>query len=145
MRYIKLLTDGNVIVAVEALEEPDFVREENGHMIRCSEHYAQGVLSEDGGTAYQLQDRQKLSGEQRLTAIFIADDEYEHLHTELGDYVGGQGDETDPTTEAPAESTMSVAEMKAMLLELKQRLEFQEETSDFLGGCIMEMGEVVYG
>lgn len=142
MRYIKLLAAGDVIVAVESLEEPEYVREENGHKIRCAEHYAQGVISQDGGTVYQLKDRPQLSGEQLLTAVFIADDEYEHLAAEIT--APGPEPGEDPPQE-PAESVMSNAQMKALLLQIADRLSAQEEMSDFLGGCIMEMGEVVYG
>ena len=142
MRYIKLLAAGDVIVAVESLEEPEYVREENGHKIRCAEHNAQGVISQDGGTVYQLKDRPQLSGEQLLTAVFIADDEYEHLAAEIT--APGPEPGEDPPQE-PAESVMSNAQMKALLLQIADRLSAQEEMSDFLGGCIMEMGEVVYG
>lgn len=142
MYFIKLLADGDVIVAVESLEEPEYVREENGHKIRCTEHYAQGVISQDGGTVYQLKDRPQLSGEQLLTAVFIADDEYEHLAAEITAPEPEPGE--DPPQE-PAETVMSNAQMKALLLQIADRLSAQEEMSDFLGGCIMEMGEVVYG
>lgn len=145
MRYIKLLAAGDVIVAVEALEDdPAFVREEGGHKIRCTEHQAQGVISQDGGTVYQLKDRPKLSGEQLLTAVFIADDEYEHLAAEITAPEPDTGDGS-PTEETPTETPMSNAQMKALLLQIAERLSAQEEMSDFLGGCIMEMGEVVYG
>ena len=43
------------------------------------------------------------------------------------------------------ERVMSNAQMKALLLQLADRLSAQEEMSEFLGGCLMEMGEVVYG
>lgn len=144
MRYIKLLAAGDVIVAVEELEEPEYVREENGHKIRCTEHQAQGVISQDGGTVYQLKDRPKLSGEQLLTAVFIADDEYEHLAAEIQPPEPDPGDDP-PVQDTPAESVMSNAQMKALLLQLADRLSAQEEMSEFLGGCLMEMGEVVYG
>lgn len=144
MRYIKLLADGDVIVAVEQIDEPEYVREEAGHKIRCTEHYAQGVISADGGTVYQLKDRPKLSGEQLLTAVFIADDEYEHLLAEIEEPAEDPVQE-EPDEPALSESVLSNAEFKAMLLSLEKRLAAQEETADFLGACIMEMGEVVYG
>lgn len=144
MRYIKLLADGDVIVAVEELEEPEFVREESGHKIRCSEYYAQGVLSADGGTVYQLRNKPALSGEQLLTAVFIAEDEYERLQAEIE--APPEESQEDPAEEpVPSETVLANAQVKALLLRLEQRIAAQEEATDFLGGCIMEMGEVVYG
>ena len=143
MRYIKLLAAGDVIVAVESLEEPEYVREENGHKIRCAEHYAQGILIK--GEAYQLQDRPALSGERELTAVFIAEDEYDNLKSQIETPVEEPAPVEEPQTEPEAESVLTNAQVKALLLDLQRRIAAQEESTEFLGGCIMEMGEVVYG
>ncbi len=143
MRYIKLLAAGDVIVAVEALEEPEFVREEAGHKIRCTEYYAQGVLV--NGETIQLAGKPPLSGEQLLAAVFIAEDEYDNLRAQIETPAEEPVQEEPETPEEPAGNVLTNAQIKAMLLDLQRRIAAQEETSDFLGGCIMEMGEVVYG
>ena len=143
MRYIKLLAAGDVIVAVEAIDEPEFVREEGGHKIRCTEHYAQGIIV--NGETYQLAGRPQLSGEQMLAAVFIADDEYEHLAAEIAGLGDDPSGEDPPSPGDSGETVMTNAQMKALLLDLQSRMLNQEDMSDFLGGCIMEMGEVVYG
>ena len=142
MYFIKLLADGDVVVAVESVDAPEFVRELDGHLVRCSEYYAQGVLIK--GEAYQLRDRPALSGEHELAAVFIAEDEYDNLKSQID----GLPDDPAPEEAAPAEPEESVltnAQVKALLLDLQRRIAAQEENTEFLGGCIMEMGEVVYG
>ena len=143
MYYIKLLADGDIVVAVETVEDPEFVQEQNGHLIRCPEHYAQGVLIK--GEAYQLHNRQALSGEHLLAAVFIAEDEYENLKSQIEDPVPAPALEEETPSEPEAESILTNAQVKALLLSLERRIAAQEENTDFLGGCIMEMGEIVYG
>lgn len=145
MYFIKLLADGDIVVAVEELEEPEYVREEYGHKIRCAEHYAQGVISQDGGTVYQLKDRPQLSGEHQLAAVFIAEDEYDNLKSQIETPVEEPAPVEEPQTDPETESVLNNAQVKALLLELQRRIAAQEENTEFLGGCIMEMGEVVYG
>lgn len=143
MYFIKLLADGDIVVAVETVEEPEYVQELNGHLIRCSEYNAQGILMK--GEAYQLRDRPALSGEHQLAAVFIAEDEYDNLKSQIETPVEEPAPVEEPQTEPETESVLNNAQVKALLLDLQRRIAAQEENTEFLGGCIMEMGEVVYG
>ena len=147
MYFIKLLADGDIVVAVETVEEPEYVQVLNGHLIRCSEYNAQGILL--NGEAYQLRDRPALSGEHQLAAVFIAEDEYDNLKSQIETPVEEPIEDPSPVEEPPAnpgaESVLTNAQVKALLLDLQRRIAAQEENTEFLGGCIMEMGEVVYG
>lgn len=143
MYFIKLLADGDIVVAVESVDEPEYVQELNGHLIRCSEYYAQGILIK--GEAYQLRDRPALSGEHQLAAVFIAEDEYDNLKSQIETPVEEPAPVEEPQTEPETESVLNNAQVKALLLDLQRRIAAQEENTEFLGGCIMEMGEVVYG
>lgn len=143
MYFIKLLADGDIVVAVESVDEPEYVQELNGHLIRCSEYNAQGILL--NGEAYQLRDRPALSGEHQLAAVFIAEDEYDNLKSQIETPVEEPAPVEEPQTDPETESVLNNAQVKALLLELQRRIAAQEENTEFLGGCIMEMGEVVYG
>lgn len=143
MYFIKLLADGDIVVAVESVDEPEYVQDLNGHLIRCSEYNAQGILL--NGEAYQLRDRPALSGEHQLAAVFIAEDEYDNLKSQIETPVEEPAPVEEPQTAPETESVLNNAQVKALLLELQRRIAAQEENTEFLGGCIMEMGEVVYG
>ena len=141
MYFIKLLADGDIVVAVESVDEPEYVQDLNGHLIRCSEYNAQGILL--NGEAYQLRGRPALSGEHQLAAVFIAEDEYDNIKSQIETPVEEPAPVEEPEPET--ESVLNNAQVKALLLELQRRIAAQEENTEFLGGCIMEMGEVVYG
>ena len=143
MFFIKLLADGDVVVAVESVEDPEYVQELNGHLVRCSEHNAQGILIK--GEAHQLRGRPALSGEQQLAAVFIAEDEYDNLKSQIDGLPDAPAPEEEIPAEPETESVLTNAQVKALLLDLQRRIAAQEENTEFLGGCIMEIGEVVYG
>lgn len=124
MKYIKVYGTDGTIVAAEAIEAPAYVclQEKNGLVVRCTELKAQGILSADGGTIYQLEGKTALEGKS-LTAAFIDVTEY----TVLSDTLGGDDDTEDDTTEEDqtqegATSVMSRAEMATRIIALEEQL-----------------------
>lgn len=78
MIYIKVLKD-DTVVAVEAHPSPVYVyKQANGVLVRCTERKAQGILSIDGGTVYQLYEKEALANA-TMTAMSIAVAEYQSL------------------------------------------------------------------
>ena len=90
MLYIKV-TNGSSVTA-EAIAEPSYVRRQakNNLIVICLEQYAQGILSKDSSTVYQLAGRDSL-GDDLPTAEIIYQAEYEELVAGI----------TDPDDEAP--------------------------------------------
>ena len=75
MIYIKVLKD-DTVVAVEAHPSPVYVyKQANGVLVRCTERKAQGILSIDGGTVYQLYEKEALENA-TMTAMVITTTEY---------------------------------------------------------------------
>ena len=75
MIYIKVLKD-DTVVAVEAHPSPVYVyKQANGVLVRCTERKAQGILSIDGGTVYQLHEKEALENA-TMTAMVITTTEY---------------------------------------------------------------------
>lgn len=98
MVYFKILSADGAVKSVEALADPVYVcwQTRNGILIRCSRQDAQGVMSGDGNTIYQLQGKQ-LSGvesDELLSAVSITLAEYEELVAQIG-----TTDPDDPGTE----------------------------------------------
>lgn len=97
MVYFKILSADGTVKSVEALADPVYVcwQTRNGILIRCSRQDAQGVMSGDGNTIYQLQGKQ-LSGvesDELLSAVSITLAEYEELAAQVGT--------TDPDDDTP--------------------------------------------
>ena len=75
MVYFKILSADGTVKSVEALADPVYVcwQTRNGILIRCDKRDAQGVMSGDGNTIYQLQGKQ-LSGvesDELLSAVLL--------------------------------------------------------------------------
>ena len=88
MVYFKILSADGTVKSVEALADPVYVcwQTRNGILIRCDKRDAQGVMSGDGNTIYQLQGKQ-LSGvesDELLSAVFYYLAEYEELAAQVG-------------------------------------------------------------
>ena len=97
MVYFKILSADGTVKSVEALADPVYVcwQTRNGILIRCDKRDAQGVMSSDGNTIYQLQGKQ-LSGvesDELLSAVSITLAEYEELAAQVGT--------TDPDDDTP--------------------------------------------
>ena len=102
MVYFKILSADGTVKSVEALADPVYVcwQTRNGILIRCDKRDAQGVMSGDGNTIYQLQGKQ-LSGvesDELLSAVSITLAEYEELAAFTDDVPFTQSAPRTPTT-----------------------------------------------
>ena len=81
---LKVLRNGEII---DALNSPVYVRyqQRNGIIIQCEENIAQGVLSSDGSTVYQIEGREQMAGESPDTVVIaeISQDEFETIKSAL--------------------------------------------------------------
>ncbi len=73
--------DGDTTISVEAHENPIYIcrQEKNNILIRCNEIYAQGILSLDASTVYQLDGKTSLNIDNNYIAYFIPKYEYEEI------------------------------------------------------------------
>lgn len=122
MIYLKVIKH-DTIIAVEAHPIPIYVyKQRNGVVIRCSAYYAQGILSIDGSTIYQLEDKPVLD-DNLLVATKITTAEYLNLVDTLDEL---PEEEVEPDTEIenePAgEKVMTTAEMREKILVLEEEL-----------------------
>lgn len=79
MIYIKIM-QGDTVITAEAHETPVYVcQQKNGIIARCSEQKAQGILSVDGSTIYQLNGKEALNLDNDYTAYFTYMTEYEEI------------------------------------------------------------------
>lgn len=134
MLYVKIISGGEVVGA-EAIDTPAYVKLQarNKVIVRCSELYAQGILSKAGDEIYQLQNKDALPGEYR-TAVPISMAEFD----ELG-YADNDTEDTDPVVPDDTDESeiLTRAELTAKVKEL-------EETNTMLMECLLEMSEAVY-
>lgn len=124
MLYIKIM-QGETLVGAEAHENPVYVRrqEKNNIMERCSEYFAQGILSLDLSTIYLLDGKSGI--ETDLTAYPIYMTEYEEIIANLES--GGESvDPEDTQPEVPDHGDeaeiMTRADLTAKVLELEEQL-----------------------
>ena len=121
MVYIKIMKD-DTIIAVEALPSPVYVgKQRNGVVVRCPKFKAQGILSANGDSIYQLENKDKLDNAS-LTAIPITTTEYQNLAASLDELPSEETEnevEVEVTEEPPL---MTIAEMRARILALEEML-----------------------
>ena len=121
MVYIKIMKD-DTIIAVEALPSPVYVgKQRNGVVVRCPKFKAQGILSANGDSIYQLENKDKLDNAS-LTAIPITTTEYQNLAASLDELPSEEVEnevEVEVTEEPPL---MTIAEMRARILALEEML-----------------------
>lgn len=120
IKHIKLFSTDGQIVGVEKINEPEFVQwlESAQQITRCEEREAQGIISADNSTIYQLDNKQKIeSSEVSLTASFIDEIEYDCLVNQFDD----------PKEEIPEElpdeekkKYMTAPEMRARIIALEK-------------------------
>ena len=119
MVYIKIMKD-DTIIAVEALPSPGYVgKQRNGVVVRCPKFKAQGILSANGDSIYQLENKDKLDNAP-LTAIPITTTEYQNLAASLDELPSEDTEVEVEVTEEP--SLMTIAEMRARILALEEML-----------------------
>jgi len=126
MYFIKLL-ENDEVVGAEQLEVLEYVRQDtNGNNIRCSVLSAQGIISLDGGSIYQLDGKPAMVGGYKI-AVFIDGDEYSEIIQELQD--------EDPDDDIPASDEALTRE------ELTAKVAKLEEMNTMLTGMLLENRE----
>ena len=120
MIYIKVLKD-DTVVAVEAHPSHVYVyKQANGVLVRCTERKAQGILSIDGGTVYQLYEKEALANA-TMTAMVITTTEYLSLVDTLDNE---DTEDTDPVVpeDTTEEEVLTRAELTAKVTALETEL-----------------------
>ena len=95
MLYFKIM-QGNTVVTAEAHDDPVYVckQTKNNILVRCPEVHAQGILSLDGSTVYQLDGKTSLGLDNGYTAHPTVMTEYEEI-------ISNQEPAPDPEDENP--------------------------------------------
>ena len=121
MVYIKVM-QGDTVITAEAHENPVYVcRQKNGIIVRCSKQSAQGILSLDGSTIYQLDGKTPLELDNDLMAEYTYLTVYEEIIAGIPE---DDTEDTDPvvpedTTEA---EILTRAELTAKVKALEEEL-----------------------
>lgn len=124
MLYLKIM-QGDTVITAEAHENPVYINRQtkNNILVRCSEVHAQGILSLDGSTVYQLDGKTSLDLDDELTAYPIYGTEYDAI-------INSQTEEEDTEDESPEvpegtdESTiLTRAELTARVAALEDELQ----------------------
>lgn len=123
MVYIKVM-QGDTLITAEAHDSPAYVcrQTKNNLIVRCSEQSAQGILSLDGSTVYQLDGKASLGLEDGCTAYYIYMTDYEAIIAGMENT-----DEEDTNPVVPEDTTeeeiLTRAELTAKVLSLEEQLE----------------------
>ena len=121
MVYIKVM-QGDTVVTAEAHENPVYVcRQKNGVIVRCSKQNAQGILSLDGSTIYQLEGKESLNLDNGYTADYTYMTVYEEI------VAGATEEDAEDTTpevpeDTPEEEILTRAELTAKVKALEEEL-----------------------
>lgn len=121
MVYIKVM-QGDTVITAEAHETPVYVcKQKNGIIKRCSEQNAQGILSLDGSTIYQLDGKESLNLDNGYTADFTYMTVYEEIIAGIT-----EEDTEDTNPEVPEDTTeeeiLTRAELTAKVKALEEEL-----------------------
>lgn len=106
---------------MEAHPSPVYVyKQDNGVLVRCTERKAQGILSIDGGTVYQLYEKEALANA-TMTAMVITTTEYLSLVDTLDKE---DTEDTEPVVpeDTPEEEVLTRAELTAKVAALEEEL-----------------------
>ena len=121
MVYIKVM-QGDTVITAEAHENPVYVcQQKNGIIVRCPEQKAQGVLSVDGSTIYQLDGTDALNLDTDYVAYFTYMTECEEI---IADKDGEDSEDTTPDVPegTPEEEVLTRAELTAKVKTLEEEL-----------------------
>lgn len=121
MVYIKVM-QGDTVVTAEAHETPVYVcRQKNGIIKRCTEQSAQGILSLDGSTIYQLEGKDSLNLDNGYTADFTYMTVYEEI---IAGITEEDTEDTNPDVpeDTPEEKILTRAELTAKVKALEEEL-----------------------
>lgn len=147
MVYLKIQNADGTVIGVEEIKDPSYVcyQKRNNIVILCSEKEAQGILSVNENTIYQIHGKEKLQGieDTLLDAFFIDDFEYEVLKNQIGE----MPDHTDTDiggTETEENKVLTSVELAQKVIALEKSLAAERQRNDMLEECILEMSEAVY-
>lgn len=121
MVYIKVM-QGDTVITAEAHETPVYVcKQKNGIIKRCSEQSAQGILSLDGSTIYQLEGKDSLNLDNGYTADFTYMTVYEEI---IAGITEEDTEDTNPDVpeDTPEEEILTRAELTAKVKALEEEL-----------------------
>lgn len=121
MVYIKVM-QGDTVFTAEAHENPVYVcRQKNGIIKRCTEQSAQGILSLDGSTIYQLEGKDSLNLDNGYTADFTYMTVYEEI---IAGITEEDTEDTNPDVpeDTPEEEILTRAELTAKVKALEEEL-----------------------
>lgn len=121
MVYIKVM-QGDTVITAEAHEAPVYVcKQKNGIIKRCSEQSAQGILSLDGSTIYQLDGKDSLNLDNGYTADFTYMTVYEEI---IAGITEEDTEDTNPDVpeDTPEEEILTRAELTAKVKALEEEL-----------------------
>ena len=122
MVYIKVM-QGDTVVTAEAHENPVYVcRQKNGIIKRCTEQSAQGILSLDGSTIYQLESsKDSLNLDNGYTADFTYMTVYEEIIAGITEE-DTEDINPDVPEDTPEEEILTRAELTAKVKALEEEL-----------------------
>lgn len=121
MVYIKVM-QGDTVVTAEAHENPVYVcRQKNGIIKRCTEQSAQGILSLDGSTIYQLEGKDSLNLDNGYTADFTYMTVYEEIIAGITEE-DTEDINPDVPEDTPEEEVLTRAELTAKVKALEEEL-----------------------
>ncbi len=138
MHYFKIM-QGNEVVTAEAHENPVYIcrQAKNNILVRCPDVHAQGVLSLDGSTVYQLDGKTSLGLDNGYTAYPTVMTEYEEIIRNMEPAPDPEDDAPEIPEDSDQERIMTRAELTAKVAEL-------EAMNAMLTDCVLEMSEIVY-
>lgn len=121
MVYIKVM-QGDTVFTAEAHENPVYVcRQKNGIIKRCTEQSAQGILSLDGSTIYQLEGKDSLNLDNGYTADFTYMTVYEEIIAGITEE-DTEDINPDVPENTPEEEILTRAELTAKVKALEEEL-----------------------
>ena len=121
MLYLKILED-ETVVTVEAHEDPAFVcrQAKNNIIVRCPEVHAQGIISLDNDTIYQLEGKPSIGADNDYVASEISEMEYDEW---IATHPDEDPEDEDPEPgEDPEEEILTRAELTAKVKALEEEL-----------------------
>lgn len=121
MVYIKVM-QGDTVFTAEAHENPVYVcRQKNGIIKRCTEQSAQGILSLDGSTIYQLEGKDSLNLDNGYTADFTYMTVYEEIIAGITEE-DTEDINPDVPEDTPEEEILTRAELTVKVKALEEEL-----------------------
>ena len=124
MLYLKIM-EGDTVVTAEAHSDPVYVcrQAKNNILVRCSDVHAQGILSLDGSTVYQLDGKEALNLDNGYTAYPIYMTEYDEIINNLPPEEDSEDTEPEIPEGTDGETILTRAELTARVNALEDELQ----------------------